>query len=274
MLKKLLIATALIASATSSTLADPPKGYVSVKPTSKDHPLKELVSGYWYRDPATRAIQDDEFQNPGMLLVEAGKELWSKVDGKAGKSCASCHGDPKKSMANVGTSFPKMMGQGDKRTLRNVESQINVCRTENMQAEPWKLESKDMLAMTVFTKHQSLGKPVNVKVDGEAAKWFEKGKAMYYTRTGQLDLSCSHCHEMMEGKYIRSDHLSQGQINGFPLYRLKDQAVLSVHKRFEGCIRDTRAEFPKAGSDDLLALELYVAWRGNGLPVETPAVRH
>ncbi|MEP3258469.1 MAG: sulfur oxidation c-type cytochrome SoxA, partial [Roseibium sp.] len=40
-----------------------------------------------------------------------------------------------------------------------------------------------------------------------------------------------------------------------------------------GCIRDTRAEFPAAFSDELMALEVYVTWRGTGLSVETPAVR-
>lgn len=75
------------------------------------------------------------------------------------------------------------------------------------------------------------------------------------------------------GKNIRADHLSQGQINGFPTYRLKQGALVSVHNRFRGCIRDTRAEYPAAFSDVLMALEVYVSWRGTGLSVETPAVR-
>ena len=34
-----------------------------------------------------------------------------------------------------------------------------------------------------------------------------------------------------------------------------------------------RAEPPPHGSDDHLALELYLAWRANGLAIETPAIR-
>ena len=49
--------------------------------------------------------------------------------------------------------------------------------------------------------------------------------------------------------------------------------MVSLHNRFRGCIRDTRAEQPKAFSDELMALEVYTAWRGSGLAVETPAVR-
>jgi sulfur-oxidizing protein SoxA len=34
-----------------------------------------------------------------------------------------------------------------------------------------------------------------------------------------------------------------------------------------------RAEPYELGSPEFVALELYLAWRGKGLPVETPAVR-
>jgi sulfur-oxidizing protein SoxA len=104
-------------------------------------------------------------------------------------------------------------------------------------------------------------------------KWWDQGKEMYYTRTGQLNMSCATCHEDNMGKMIRADHLSQGQVNGFPTYRLKQAGLVSLHNRFRGCIRDTRAEMPKAFSDELMALETYVTWRGTGLSVETPAVR-
>ncbi len=104
-------------------------------------------------------------------------------------------------------------------------------------------------------------------------KWWDDGKKLYYTRTGQLNLVCANCHEDIMGKMIRADHLSQGQINGFPTYRLEATASISMHNRFRGCIRDTRAVIPKAFSDELMALEVYVTWRGTGLSVETPSVR-
>ena len=50
-----------------------------------------------------------------------------------------------------------------------------------MQAKAWKFESNPMLAMTVYVRHQSRGMPMNVKVDGEYAPFFEKGKKFYLT---------------------------------------------------------------------------------------------
>ncbi|MDT8329233.1 MAG: sulfur oxidation c-type cytochrome SoxA, partial [Roseovarius sp.] len=96
----------------------------------------------------------------------------------------------------------------------------------------------------------------------------------YYTRFGQLELSCANCHEDNYGRMIRADHLSQGQINGFPTYRLKNTKLNGAHNRFKGCIRDTRAETFAEGSPEFTALELYVASRGNGLSVEGPSIRN
>jgi sulfur-oxidizing protein SoxA len=116
--------------------------------------------------------------------------------------------------------------------------------------------------------------PVDVKIDGPAQSTWEKGKEMYYTRYGQLELSCANCHEQNYDNYIRADHLSQGQINGFPVYRLKQANLITAHNRFKGCIRDTRAETFGEGSPEFVALELYVGSRGNGLSVEAPSVRN
>ena len=236
------------------------------------HPFDEVTSGWLYREAETRAAQADSIQNPGMLAVEEGAVIWETVEGTAGKSCASCHGDAAESMKGVGASFPKWDAASNKPI--NVELQINKCRTEQMGAEPYAFDKGGQVELTSFIKYQSLGMPVSVDLtQGEMQKWWDMGKEVYYTRTGQLNLSCASCHEANAGKMIRADHLSQGQVNGFPTYRLKS-GLTSLHNRFRGCIRDTRAEMPKAFSDELMALETYVTWRGTGLSVETPSVRH
>ncbi len=236
------------------------------------HPFDEVLSGWLFRTDETRALETDTFNNPGMLTVEEGEAIWNKVEGKEGKSCASCHNDAKESMKGVGASYPKW--DADAKRPINIELQINKCREKNMGAEPYEFDKGGQKPLTAYIKHQSLGTPVALDLSaGELQSWWDKGKELYYTRTGQLNMSCATCHEDNMGKMIRADHLSQGQVNGFPTYRLKQGALVSVHNRFRGCIRDTRAEFPKAFSDELMALELYVTWRGSGLSVETPAVR-
>lgn len=264
-----LLCTGLFAGGAAAAEADGKE--TPVKPP-EGHPLTELWSGYHFMTKETKAMQDDDIANPGMAWYDIGEELWSKVEGEAGKSCASCHHDASKSMRGVGARYPVYFEPWKK--LINLEQRINLCREKNMKAKPWKWESNELLGMTVFVRAQSRGMPVQVKIDGPAKPFFEKGKEFYYTRRGQLDMACAHCHEGYYGQQIRMNILSQGQSNGFPLYRLKWQKVGSLHRRFKGCNAQVRAKPYDVGSDEYVNLELYLAWRGQGLPVETPAVRN
>lgn len=231
--------------------------------------LPEIMSGWLFRTDETRALQMDDFDNPGMLAVDRGLQEWETVAAATDQSCASCHGAPEE-MAGVRASMPKVNADG---TLWSLENYINDCRTTRMEQEPWGWNSDAMKGMTSMISLQSRGMPVDVAIDGDAAPYWEQGKELYYTRFGQLELSCSNCHEDNWGNYIRADHLSQGMSNGFPTYRLRNADIVPLHQRFRGCIRDTRAESFREGSPEFIALELYVASRGNGLSVEGVAVR-
>jgi len=237
----------------------------------EDSNLSELISGWHFRSDETQQLEMDDFDNPGMIFVDQARDMWTEVDGSEGKSCASCHGEPE-AMAGVKAVYPKWNeAAGEVRTL---QMQMNDCRENRMGAEPWKVDAGSAVNMEGLLASVSRGMPVNVAIDVPVKETWEKGKELYYTRTGILDLSCASCHEENYGNYIRADHLSQGQINGFPAYRLKNAKLNGVHSRFKGCVRDTRAETYSPGSPEFIALELYVASRGNGLSVEGPSVRN
>jgi sulfur-oxidizing protein SoxA len=232
----------------------------------------ESRSGYLFAAPETRDMEDDDFINPAFLWVDRGEELWSTVDGEAGKSCMSCHNDAEDSMKGVGARYP-VYYEAWKKPI-NLEQRINLCRKENMKAKEWKWESQELLSMTSYVRMQSRGMPVNVSIDGPMKAFYDKGKAFYNERRGQLDMACKHCHVDNAGNMMRANLLSQGQSNGFPTYRLKWQKVGSLHRRFRGCNKQVRAKPFGYGSDEYVNLEVFLNHRGNGLPVETPAVRN
>ncbi|MFB9263819.1 sulfur oxidation c-type cytochrome SoxA [Bradyrhizobium erythrophlei] len=266
------LAAAIIAIASAATWASAQEADRRGIAAPPGHVFKTIISGYQFRSKETRALQDDDLENPGFLAVERAADLWQKVDGSEGKSCVSCHGDAETSMKGVGAAMPKWDDKLKKPV--NLEQRINICRSEHMKAAPWAFKSQEMTDMTTFVRFQSRGMKVAPKTDGPMSPWFERGKQLYYTRVGQLDMACASCHERNNGKFMRADFLSQGQTNGFPTYRLRDQRLVPLHERFEGCMFDVRAEPFKPLSDEFVALELYVAWRGIGLPVETPSVRN
>jgi sulfur-oxidizing protein SoxA len=244
----------------------------SSAPTTADLHLPGGVarSGYSFLTPPTRALQDDAFANPGMLWVEQGETMWN-APSSTGPSCAGCHGEAAKAMRGVSAHYPRY----DERAghVVNLEQKINMCRVDHQNATPLPYESQELLSITAFVSRQSLGMPVAVAVDGAAASSFRRGKKMYETRLGQLDLGCAACHEQNVGQHLRAEAISQGQINGFPIYRQLWQTMGSTHRMFAWCNTAVRAEPLPAGSQDYVDLELYVRARGLGLPIETPAVR-
>ncbi len=251
-------------------LAAPAHGQQSPVATDLHLPGGLARSGYSFLTPETRALQDDAFANPGMLWVDQGETMWN-ARSSAGPSCAGCHGDAATSMHGVAARYPRY----DERAGRvvNLEQKINLCRVERQNATPLPYESQELLAMTAFVGRQSLGMPVAVAVDGPAQSSFQHGKRMYETRVGQLDLSCAACHEQNAGQHLKAEVISQGQINGFPIYRQLWQTMGSTHRMFAWCNTAMRAEPLPAGSQDYVDLELYVKARGLGLPIETPAMR-
>ncbi|UWQ22411.1 sulfur oxidation c-type cytochrome SoxA [Jannaschia sp. W003] len=281
-MKTLMLPAAVLAFAAGAAQADPDDDQLVVngdleivtEAAAPDHlegAIDTIYSGWRFRSDETQAVQADDFDNPGMLGVESAIDMWNAAEGTGGESCASCHGEPEE-MAGVAPTYPKWdEAAGEVQTLT---MQVNECRTERMGAEPLPYDKGAATDMVALLTSVSRGMPVNVAIDGPAQSTWEQGKELYYTRFGQLELSCSNCHEDNYGRMIRADHLSQGQINGFPTYRLKNTKLNGVHSRFRGCIRDTRAETFAVGSPELVALELYVASRGNGLSVEGPSVRN
>lgn len=227
-----------------------------------------IYSGWRFRSDETQALEEDDFDNPAFVFVDQAMELWETADGSEGKACADCH--ELEDFAGLRASLPRV----ENGELVSLEELINRSRVEHMGAEPWKWSGTQMTGMTALIGLQSRGMPVNVAVDGEAAPFWEKGKEIYYSRVGQLQMACANCHEDNYGNMIRADHLSQGQTNGFPTYRLKNAKLNSIHGRFKGCMSNIRATPYKEGSPEFKALELYVASRGNGLSVESPSVRN
>lgn len=230
----------------------------------------ELRSGYEFARPETRAMQDDDFANPGLLWVEAGERLWAEPAGPERRACADCHADPSL-LRDAAATHPKIDPASGR--LVNLEQRINLCRGRRMGAPPLADESDDLLALSSYLARLAAGRPLRVRIDGEAAPWFERGRALYHERVGQMNLACAQCHDRRHGSRLRAEHVSQGHVNGFPAYLLRWGRPASVHRRFQFCNEQARAEPLAIGDDDYNALQLYVAWRGTGLPVEAPAVR-
>lgn len=217
-----------------------------------------------------RALQQDDFANPGMHWVARGETLWkSNRDGE--KSCASCHGDAAVSMKGAATRYPRI-DPGSAR-LVNLEGRINLCRVRHQQAAPYAYESDELLSLTAYLAYQSRGMPSAIEIDAQNGRHFERGREFYYRRQGQMNLACAHCHQQNWGRHLRTETITQGHGTDYPAYRFEWQTLGSLHRRFRSCLYGIRAAMLPAGSPEFLDLELYLAWRAKGLPIDAPGVR-
>lgn len=224
-----------------------------------------------FMGPSTQAMQNDDTQNPAMLWVKDGEALWQARAGKNQQSCASCHGEASTSMRGVATRYPAF----DTRSGGpiNLSQRINQSRQQHQQAPPFALESADLLSLESYIAYQSRGMPIKPVTDPRLAEALARGAQSYLQRIGQLDLSCAQCHDSNAGQSLGSALIPQAHPDGYPIYRLEWQNMGSLQRRLRNCMSGMRAQPHAYGAPELVALELFLANRAQGMQLAAPGVR-
>jgi len=230
-------------------------------------PQAERRSGYDFMKPDTKAMQDEDTANPGMLWVLDGEALWKRKAGSADKSCADCHKD----MKGVATRFPAF--NSSKKELQNLDQRINTCRVEQQKAPALQPEGRELLALSAYVGRQSKGMPIEIAVTEKTKPFLDAGRAAFNRRQGQLNLSCAQCHDQRWGKSLAGSPIPQAHPTGYPIYRLEWQGMGSLQRRLRNCLIGVRAEAYAYGAPEYVELEYYLMWRARGMKLETPAVR-
>jgi sulfur-oxidizing protein SoxA len=206
-----------------------------------------------------------------MLWVLDGEALWSAKVGAANRSCADCHGDARQSMKGVAARYPAFDAARGKPL--NLEQRVDACRVERQKAPRFAYESKELLALTAYVARQSRGMPIAPKIDAKTKPFLEAGNEAFHRRQGQLNLSCSQCHDDNWGKKLAGSVIPQAHPTGYPIYRLEWQNLGSLERRLRNCVFGIRAQVPEFGADEFVDLELFLMWRARGMKLEAPGVR-
>ena len=219
-------------------------------------------SGLEYMSAATQALQRDDLQNPALLWLKDGEQRYAD-------DCARCHDGT--SMRGVATHYPAF----DAALSRPVTlaERINLCRTRHVKAAAWPAESQPLLALETFVANASRGLTIAPPADERLAPFREQGRHLFLRRQGQLDFSCSQCHDHNAGGRLGGSTIPQGHPTGYPIYRLEWQGMGSLQRRLRNCMAGVRAEPYDYGSSEFVALELYLMQRAAGMASESPAVR-
>ena len=148
-------------SRTLGVLLLPALSLIALPASSTEIPSAQKQSDYESMSPQTRAIQDDDNVNPGMLWVLDGEERWGRKDGSSNLSCADCH--TSESMRGVAARYPSFEVES-KRPI-DLQERINICRSRHQNATPFGFESREQLALSAFVAYQSRGVPIQITIE-------------------------------------------------------------------------------------------------------------
>ncbi len=265
-----LILVSLLAHATpEQDLAELRNYYRQRFPNLK---LNDYSNGVYAIDPVARRSWSaiEEFP-PYDEAVEAGKKLFEAPFPGGGKY-ADCFPDKGLGITHHYPLWNKKSGE-----VVTLPLAINDCRLRH-HASKLEYDKPEMIHLTAYMVYTTRGKPISVEIpkdDPRAITAYERGKAFYYQRHGQLNFACATCHIRNAGKKLRAEILgaSIGHTNNWPTYRLKWGEIGSLHRRFSECLTQIKAQPFAEQSEEYRNLEFFLSYLGNGVPITGPSTR-
>lgn len=203
-------------------------------------------------------------------FIERGESMWNTGFAN-GKSYADCFPN------GPGSNHLYPQWSKEQGKVITLALAINQCREANGE-KPLKYKKGPINDILSYMAFESRGQVTNVVIpadDPRALEAYEKGKEFYFTRRGQLNFSCDHCHFGSAGMNLRSDVLSTavGQTTGWPVYRSRWGAAGTLHLRYAGCNKQVRAKpFPAQG-EEYRNLEYFHTHMSNGVVLNGPSSR-
>jgi sulfur-oxidizing protein SoxA len=265
-----------MAAKTGATLAtvDPEADRLALQEFMKNRfpntPMADYINGIYAVDAASREQWEaiEEFP-PYDLDLEEGEELFNATFAN-GKSLADCFDNGGE---GVRQNYP--LWNDERKTVVTLEMAINECRLTNGE-EAWGWKKGKIAKVSAYMAYTSRGNTFDIQIPNDDAKAaYLDGKKFFYTKRGQLNLSCADCHLTGTNRLIRADLPSPalGQTTHFPTFRSKWEELGTLHRRYEGCHNDSRSEPLKAQSNTYRNLEYFQTYMSNGLVVNGPGAR-
>ncbi len=231
-----------------------------------DIPIEEFANGVYALDPIARENWEalEEFP-PYEIHIDSGEANWNKNKAQYEKCFPNGPG--------IKHLYPQW--NEDIETVETLPYAVNVCRKKhNLPVLDYM--GNEMNSLIAFMAYKSRDKIITIRVpNDQALKAYQSGKEFYFTRRGQLNFACFHCHFDNAGKRLRTETLGPalGQTTGWPTYRNKWGALGPLHRRYIGCNKQVRASPLKPQSETYRNLEYFHTHMNNGLPINGPSVR-
>ena len=273
-----LIMSAQLATAAGNTLetVDPEADRIALQNFYKkrfpEAEIADYVNGIYAVDAGSREQWNEleEFP-PYEFDVETGETLFNTPFAN-GQSYADCFEN-----GGIGIRQNYPYWNKEQGTVKTLEMEINECREKNGE-KPLKWGKGPIAQISAYMAWTSRDNTIDIKIpedDKRALAAYLEGKKFFYTKRGQLNLSCANCHMQGSNIRIRADLPSPalGHTTHFPVFRSKWGELGTLHRRYKGCHQDSRSKPLEMQSEAYRNLEYFQTYMSNGLVVNGPGAR-
>jgi sulfur-oxidizing protein SoxA len=208
--------------------------------------------------------------------LDAGSAAFGQA-GKNGRSCASCHSPQAKESVDLGGAasryprFDESLGR-----VVGLEEQVNNCRERRMASDPLPLGSRTMNLLAGYVKYVGRENAIKIDTGAAGADAFERGRALFQRKAGQLNFSCADCHDAAAGKWARGQRLQRlDQTAGeWPKHyiALHDLGLINLRQRILHCQIVNRTYPLPLHSQEYLDLEYYLTRLASGSSILAPTM--
>lgn len=275
----LIMSTQLVSAASTGTTLEtvsPEADRIALQDFYKDRfpdtELADYVNGIYAVDADSRTQWEDiEAFPPYEFDVEEGERLFN-IAFANGKGYADCF---ENGGIGIRQNFPYW--NKEEGTVKTLEQEINQCRESNGE-KALKWGKGPIAQISAYMAWTSRGKVFDISIpedDKKALAAYLDGKKFFYSKRGQLNLSCANCHLQGSNVRIRADLASPalGHTSHFPVFRSKWGELGTLHRRYKGCHQDSRSNPLDMQSETFRNLEFFQTYMSNGLVVNGPGSR-
>ncbi len=228
---------------------------------------------------ADRAMYTEMLENnPADILVESGNELLEELVG-GDAALAAFYKVTEDDLAKYIAGFPRYI-EDFKQVVTISQSLQGLMHKHGHK--PFKLKSAKMFELSSYVK--SIANGENINIDINANKHIKKSYAMgennYMTPRGGRGLACNSCHsDAVIGTVLRTQPLPDLSSKGvavaatWPAYRMTKSSLRTLPRRFQGCMKNALLKVIPLGSEEMVALEVYLTHQAKGSEIAIPGLK-
>jgi sulfur-oxidizing protein SoxA len=226
---------------------------------------------------ADRAMYAEMLEaNPAEIMVEEGNEMLEELLG-GDEALAKYLGVSEDKLPGYIAGFPRYIEKFDR--VVGLDQVLQGMMVESGK-KPFKLKSKQMFAMSAYAKSIANEEAINIDVNANEhmKKAYALGKEVFETKRGGRGLACLSCHnDGVKGGILRTQPLPDlGEVTAggtWPAYRMTKSSLRTLQRRFQGCMNNALLAVIPIGSEEMVALEVYVTNMAKGNEIAIPGLK-